>query len=184
MKRILGTFCVAVALAVCTQAAFAQAPAPAAATAPAAPVPPPPKGDKVGAMVPAWSAEIVGETKTITSEELKGKNYAIIFVNASCSACRGELTELSGRKFGDKLTIMMGSMDFNPEKVVLVYRDAYKVPYPILNDSKQTISTVFGFESSPCSVIVGPDGKVLERFVGFSAASREKVLAAFDKYSK
>lgn len=186
MKKSLVYFAALTILASATLG-FAADPAPApAAPAVAAPVPPPPPPKAVtpGDNVAAWTALSADGGQTVTSASLAGKNYALVFVNASCSACRGELTELAQRQFGDDLTVLIASVDIKPDKVAGVYKDTYKLPYNVLDDSKMELSAKFDFAFTPATVIVGKDGKLIARFLGFSPALRVKLFEAFDKYTK
>lgn len=166
---------------------FAETPpaAPAAA-APAvpAPPPPPPKANKPGIEVPPWSAQVLGSDKTFSSDSLKGKTYALIFVNSSCSACRNEIGALQQRTFGDRLTVLVVAVDAKLDRIEAAYREGLKVTWPILEDPKFTIARKFGIGFTPASVIVGKDGKVVAWSAGYTADNEDATLKEFDKFVK
>ena len=108
MKRIL---CLATIFAL----VVAFSPAAYCEEAPAAP-PAPKIAKAVGDAVPAWSGTNLVDSAVVKSEDLKGKAYALVFVNSSCSACRGEMGDLVKRKFGKKLSLYLVSLDAKPER--------------------------------------------------------------------
>lgn len=188
MKKVLVTalsmlLLLSFAAVVVAEEAKPAAPAAAPEAAPAPP-PPPPKANQAGIEVQPWTAKVLGSGQTVTSESLKGKNYAIVFVNSSCAACRQELSELATFQFGDKLTLYIASVDFNPERSISVYTESLGLKFPILDDSTQALSNSFDFSFTPASVIVGADGKVSAWFGGYSNKHKEKILGEFRKYVK
>jgi peroxiredoxin len=192
MKKLMNlcaaTLLLSSATICCAQAPPAAAPAaPAApAAAPAKPVAPPPKATKPGIAVPAWQAAVVsGDMKSLSSADLKGKAYGIVFVNNACAACRQEMSDILKLKFdSSKFTLIVAAVDANMDRALGVYRDEMKVTYPIINDSKFMVADVFDFGITPASVIVGEDGKLEYRVTGFTAETQKATLAAFQKYLK
>jgi peroxiredoxin len=189
MKKIMN-FCATVLLLssatiCCAQAPPAAAPAAAPAVAPAAAPAAPPKADKVGMMAPAWQAAAVsGTAKSISSEDFKGKPYALLFINSSCSDCRREMDELLKLKFSDQFTVIIGAVDRNMDRALKVYKDEMNIPYPIISDSKFAVAQGFGLAFTPATVIVGADGKVEYRVAGFTDETIAATTAAFRKHLK
>lgn len=144
-----------------------------AAPAPAAEAPAPKMANEVGAQVPPWTATLV-EGGTVKSDDYKGKTYAVIFVNSSCSACRAELTEVQKLRLEDK-NVLIASLDFNPQRTLKTYREQMKLSFPVIDDSGQGLSGVFDFAFTPATVVV-KDGKVAFRFGGYSAKHKDKLL--------
>lgn len=172
MKKILALIVMA-AFLVTAALCFAQAP-------PA----PPAKANKPGIEVPAWEANSVDSKDVIKSDKMKGKPYAIIFVNSSCSACRQELDEITNRNFDDNLAVIVAAVDVKPERILSTYREQLKITYPIVDDSKLALAMKFGIGFTPASVVVGRDGKVEAWNAGFTAANSAEVMKTFDKYVK
>lgn len=183
MKKIINLFATALLL---SNAAVVCAQAPPAAAPAAAPVAAKPaKADKVGVVVPPWQAAVVaGDMKTISSEDLKGKAYGIVFVNSSCSDCRREMDEVMQLKFNDKFTVLVAAVDRKMDRAVNVYRDEMKVSYPIMEDSKFIVAQGFGIAFTPATVIVGSDGKVEYWVAGYTDETLKATMAAFGKYGK
>jgi len=137
----------------------------------------------VGDEVPAWSAKTLDSGETVASSGFKGKPYALVFVNSSCSACRGELSALSRMEFGDNLDVIVAAIDMKPERTLATYRDGMKLTNTLLDDSSRALSELFDFSYTPATVIV-KDGKVDFRFGGYSSKHKAKLLGEFEKYAK
>ncbi len=186
MKRLFNLCLIAMFLLGLASAAIAQTAAPAAPAAgqPAEPPPPPAVANKVGDVVRAWEAKILGTSDLLNSAKLANKNYALVFVNSSCSSCRAELTELRSYEFGGKLDIYIVSVDMNPERAFDIYKNAYQMPFPILDDSAYELGKLFDFSYTPATAIIGTDGKLAFRIGGYSARTKDAFAEAFGKFGK
>ncbi|MHB8836139.1 MAG: TlpA family protein disulfide reductase [Candidatus Methylomirabilia bacterium] len=176
-----------VSATVCFAADPAAAPAAPAVAAPAAAPAVPAKpaiANKIGVAVPAWEGALAGETKTINSSAMSGKAYGVVFVNSSCSACRGELGDLMSLKFNDSFSMLVAAVDVKLERTVATYRNDLGVTYPIIDDSKFAVARVFGIGFTPATVIVGKDGKVEFWSAGYTAETKEATVTAFAKYGR
>jgi len=150
----------------------------------AAPAEAPKIAMNVGDPVAEWSGTDMVSNEAIKSADFKGKKYALVFVNASCSACRGELGDLVRMDFGSNLNVMVVAVDAKPDRALTIYKDLLKVPYPILGDADQKIASLFDFSYSPATVIVDGNGAVAYRMGGYSSKTKADIMAAFGKYSK
>jgi len=148
-----------------------------AADAPAAP-PAPPVAKNAGDPVTAWQAKTVDTNETVSSAAIKG-DYAIVFVNSSCSACRKEMNSLRTAEFKG-LEVMIASVDFNPQKTVKKYRKM-QLEFPILDASDLKLLGMFGFGYTPATVIVS-DGKLAFSHAGYAAHDEQIIGDAFKKY--
>ncbi len=190
MKRLFNLCLISLLILGLASAAVAQTaapPAPAAAPPagqPAEPPPPPAVANKVGDIVRGWEAKILGTSDVLNSSKLANKSYALVFVNSSCSSCRAELTELRSYEFGDKLVIHIVSVDMNPERAFDIYKNAYQMPFPILDDSTYELGKLFDFSFTPATAIIGADGKLAFRIGGYSSRTKAAFEEAFGKYGK
>ena len=172
MKRILVlsmVTCMLLSFAVMAVAEEAAPPAPKPAT-------------NVGDTVAPWTGQDIANNAKVSSDSLKGKRYAMVFVNASCAACRGELSDLVKMKFTN-MPIFVVAVDAKPDRALTIYKDLLKIPYPVVEDSKQVISGLFDFYYTPASVIVDGSGKVEFRFGGYSPKVKAEIMSAFEKYA-
>lgn len=150
---------------------------------PAAPPAPAATAKNVGDMVPEWTGTNLVDNAVIKGSTLKGKPYALLFVNSACSACRAEMSDLNKLDFSGNLNMMLVSIDANVGRAVKIYKGRFGIKFPILDDSSQAISSMFGFYFSPAAVIVDQDGKVSQQFSGYSPAIKEEVVSAFKKFA-
>jgi peroxiredoxin len=155
-----------------------------AAPAEAAPAEAPKIAVNAGDPVAAWTGTDLASSKVVNSADFKGKEYALVFVNASCSACRGELGDLVKMDFGSRLDVMVVAVDAKPDRALTIYKDLLKVPYPILGDADQKLAALFDFSYSPATVIVDGNGALEYRAGGYSAKSKADIMGAFAKYTK
>jgi len=134
----------------------------------------------VGDKVPEWTATTVDTKETIKSTSISG-DYALIFVNSSCSACRKEMNSLSKMTFKG-IDVYIAAADFSPEKAIKVYRDRMKATFPILDASDFKLLYMFDFGYTPATVIV-KDGKVAYIKAGFRPQDEQDILKEFGKYA-
>ena len=170
MKRTL-VFAIAMCVSLGSAAAASSGEAPTARPA-----------TQIGDAVAPWSGKEIASGSEISSSSLKGEAYALVFVNAACSACRGELSDLVKMEFKG-LRIFVVSVDAKPRRALTVYRDLLKLPYPVIADSSQSISGLFDFYYTPASVIVDGDGRIEFRLGGYSPKLRETLMSALAKYT-
>jgi peroxiredoxin len=207
MKKILPNAVLAVTMLLGTACATSQSAAPAAPEAKATPAAPaaaapaavaapgakpfkveapaaaaaPTLADKAGVKVPAWTAQVVGG-EVLSSDKLKGKAYGLVFVNNSCASCRAELADMLSMKFRADFTLYVAAVDARLDRAVLTYRDEMKVTYPILDDSKFKLASVFNIASTPAAIIVDKDGKIEYWGTGYTAQTQARTTGAFEKY--
>ena len=181
MRRILSVLVAAMLIMGSVAISGAEEAAPEAAPAP--PPAPAVTAKNVGDVVPEWTGTNLVDNAVVKGSSLKGKPYALLFVNSACSACRAEMTDLNKLDFGDNLNMMLVSIDANVGRAVKVYKGRFGIKFPILDDSSQAISSMFGFYFSPAAVIVDQDGKVSQQFSGYAPSVKEEVLSAFKKYA-
>jgi thiol-disulfide isomerase/thioredoxin len=143
----------------------ATAPNPAAASAPAS--------------LPALSLPDL-EGKVHDSKEWKNKVLVLDFWATWCTGCRETIPVLVrlNDKFGPKGLAVAGiSIDKLPKEKVAKFARKQKMSYPILCDSEDTMSKIFGFEGIPSVYVFGRDGKLLKALPAYTPAE-EKSLEA------
>ncbi len=126
-------------------------------------------GVKVGEPAPDFSLETLdGETVQLSSFE--GEKIVLIdFWATWCGICKKELSKINEnyRKFRGEdfevLSVVLGGAD--PDRVLKVKEDK-KLEFPILIDSKEQASSLYGIEG-PIPVVVVIDFKGIVRFSHF-----------------
>jgi len=86
------------------------------------------------------------------------------------------------QKFLSRGYEVVASVDARLDRALTTYKDEMMVTFPIIDDSKFAIAGKFGIASTPALAIVDKDGKVEYWVAGYTAETKLKTLAAFDKY--
>lgn len=186
MKRISVSlflaFCIAlagVAVAADPPAAKPAAPAPAAAPAPEVAY------DAVGAQLPPITMKTVKGDQTFVLDKLN-KATMLMFVNSSCSACRGELVAFSSmaEKMKAKLNVFVITVDFDPSNTIARFPDLANMPYTLLDGSDFKVASKLGFNFTPATVLADASGKQTFRKGGFSQGDEKIIVAEVMKIAK
>lgn len=108
------------------------------------------------------------------SGNLRGKVVVLDFWTYCCVNCLHILPDLHDleRKYSDKdglAIIGVHSAKFPNEKISSNIENAvarYGITHPIVNDSEALMWNEMGIQCWPTIVVVGPDGRVLQTFIG------------------
>ena len=133
----------------------------------------------VGQMAPGFSLPSAsGELVTLATIAKAHKVTLVNFWSAGCGPCRAELPELSkmltqlrGQGF-DILSLNLGDDAATVDKI---WKDGKLTMRSVLHGDK--ISEQYHIQAIPTNYIVGPDGKILARFIGFDEQGIRQVLA-------
>lgn len=85
--------------------------------------------------------------KTLSTNELLGKPYLVVFWATSCQTCVREipqLIELYDKFHASGLEIIAVAMPYDPPANVLTYSERMHIPYPVAIDVKADIVRAFG----------------------------------------
>lgn len=108
----------------------------------------------------------------------KGKVVYLDFWASWCVPCRKSfpwLNELA-KKYPDDLVVVGINVD-NERAAAMKFLEKYPASFPLVFDPKGTLATRFKLEGMPSSVLIGRDGNVAHRHVGF----REEKKAEYEK---
>jgi peroxiredoxin len=146
-----------VALGVAAAAAFALLAAPEV----------PPAVDR-GAPAPDFALQRLGDGTQMTLAELRGRVVLVNFWATWCKTCEEEMPAMerlyrSLRAEGFELVAI--SVDQEVEEVVR-FQERLGLSFPILLDPDQKAARAYQTFAFPESLLIGPDGVVLERYVG------------------
>lgn len=113
--------------------------------------------------------------------DLRGKVVLLSFWASCCINCThviADLRRLLECHAPELVVIGVHSPRFAAEREIETLRAAvlrHQIDYPVINDRDMRVWRRFGVRAWPTIVLIGPDGRVLERRVG------EAVFAAFDE---
>ncbi len=125
-----------------------------------------------GDRMPAFEGAGIGRDTRFGSAQLQGKVTLINFWASWCTPCRKEmpaLAQLYERKKGQGFELLAISIDRDPQQA-LRFLGGKAPPFPVILDARSEIAGLFDITAMPTSVLVGPDGEILERHAGFSDA--------------
>jgi thiol-disulfide isomerase/thioredoxin len=125
--------------------------------------------------------------KALTGPSIKLSDYAgkVLVVNlwaTWCGPCRMEIPELVKlyKEYRAKGLEVVGLSTENPEasaEGVRRFAQEFKIDYPLgWATSEVAITLMQGRDAIPQSFVISRDGRVLKRFVGFSAAATPQQL--------
>ncbi|MTH47323.1 TlpA family protein disulfide reductase [Intestinirhabdus alba] len=100
-------------------------------------------------------------------ERWKGKSIYLNFWSASCSGCLAEMDALEAlsKKWRDKVVVV--AINTDPQAVSLDNLLAkHQVSYPVLRDQLQITQERYRIIGTPTSVLIDPQGRVLELHQG------------------
>ncbi len=108
-----------------------------------------------------------GGERFVLSEH-RGKVVLVNFWATWCKPCEDEMPSMERlyralEPAGFELVAV--SVDENPEDVAK-FRDRMGVSFPIALDPSQDVSRAYQTQGFPESLLVAPDGRILERYVG------------------
>jgi thiol-disulfide isomerase/thioredoxin len=148
-------------------------------TAPAAPTKP------IGEM--SWTDDKGGLHMV---SELKGKAVILDFWATYCPPCREEIPHLNGllaKHGGDNLTIIgmnVGGDDDPPEKIA-AFAKLTRIDYPIAHPDDALVNYVFAQQDDiPQTIVLDRNGKVVDKFVGYSTYIQMDLDGAVEKALK
>ena len=146
-----------IALAVGAAAAFAILSGPGA---------PAPVGR--GSPAPEFTLERLADGAPVSLSDLRGQVVLVNFWATWCKPCKDEMPAME-RLYralrAEGFSILAISVDRDPDEVSR-FREGLGLSFPILLDPEQRVARAFLTFRFPESLLIGPDGLVLERYIG------------------
>ncbi|MFN2442263.1 MAG: TlpA family protein disulfide reductase [Thermoanaerobaculia bacterium] len=136
---------------------------------------------RVGAPMPAWTAETV-DGKKFDIADMRGDVVLVNIWATWCGPCRYEIPELvklHAEWAPQGFTVLGASIDGRAtlDEVEPMVRN-FKINYPVVIDSDATIADLFETSVIPTSALVGRDGTVVWTRVGTLHAADPDMVAA------
>jgi thiol-disulfide isomerase/thioredoxin len=110
------------------------------------------------------------EGRQLRLDALRGRPVLINFWATSCASCVRELPHLAElyRELASRgLEIIGVAMPYDPPNRVVAMSRREAIPYPVALDIRGNALSAFGgVNLTPTSILVGPDGLILDRSTG------------------
>lgn len=141
---------------------------------------------RVGDSLPQFKAKSTSGAE-FSNESIKGKVVLLNFWATWCPPCIEEIPslvktyeELSPKGF----EILAFGIDANGEKIIQDFMKKYKINYPVILDTDQKLSKSFSVLGVPENIIVGADGKILEKRYGADDWTSPAIREKLNKYTR
>ena len=124
----------------------------------------------------------VNKDFTVSDLTAGGKDAALVFMQTACSLCVAEVTDLvaAADDFEGKLSVALVSLDFDPKRIQ-PYKEAYKIPFPILHDKDAATLEAVNFNATPAFVVVDSKGNIKKKVDGYNKAEVKGLIKAYSK---
>ena len=133
----------------------------------------------VGKEAPGFSLPVMGGAQVTLATAVRANKATLVnFWSSFCGPCMEELPELNkmlaqyrGKGF-DILSVNLGDQ---PASVAKIWKTGKFTMHAVLNGDK--VSQAYHIEAIPTNYVIGPDGKIVARFVGFDEQGIRSALA-------
>jgi thiol-disulfide isomerase/thioredoxin len=130
-------------------------------------------------MAPGFELPVLGSDRRVALEAFRGRLVYLDFWASWCGPCRKSLPFLAG---------LAAEVDEQEFAIVAVnvdqrgadahaFLDRHPVPYTVLADPDGQVARAYQLPGMPTSFLIGPDGTILWRHVGFRIGDEERVRA-------
>ncbi len=133
----------------------------------------------IGSDIPSFSF-VTSMNNTISSDNLKGKKYIMLFVSPACEHCKVEMKNYSQIK-KDQNIIVIAISSGTSEFLKLINK---QVIYEFILDSNNTYRQIFKITAVPSILFVSEEGKIAYRLLGERSFSNDSNLAAIFMQNK
>ena len=131
-----------------------------------------------GDPVPAFTLEKRGGGSVTLPDAYKGKVVFVNFWAAWCPECKVELPELSKvqKKFETRPFVLVTVNVDRKRKGADKFLEKIKTDLLVLYNPDQKVIRAFGPVGMPASYLIGPDGRVKKKYMGFKPEFIEKYI--------
>jgi cytochrome c biogenesis protein CcmG, thiol:disulfide interchange protein DsbE len=133
---------------------------------------PPAPGDSA----PTFTAPLLGDSRKVSLEGLRGRPVLLNFWASWCAPCRDEAPMLrrAHARFGDRVTFV-GIVVRDSDRDALEFAARHRLDYFHLRDSELAIYDDYGLTGQPESFLIDSDGTIVEHVQGPFAAEGDLV---------
>ncbi|RKZ29384.1 hypothetical protein DRQ36_08840 [bacterium] len=129
------------------------------------------RAELLGRPAPNIVAEDVRTGESLSLEDFRGKPLIVQFFSTDCRSCKDEMDWVTGLvKRHPEIAALGISVNVGEIDSVVAYIKEADPPYPIILPKEENEEQLDSYNNgaTPQTVIISPDGKVVESLVGFS----------------
>lgn len=122
----------------------------------------------------------------LTRSDFGGKVLVLNFWATWCPPCISELPSLNAmaRTLAPKGVVVVGVSIDQDEKAYKAFVQRFKLSFETARDPEASISSEYGTFKIPETYVIGPDGKVLEKFVSDRDWMDPAILKRLEGYAR
>jgi len=127
--------------------------------------------DRYGMQAPEFRARSI-DGKEYRLSSFRGRYILLDFWAVSCPPCRDAMPTLEAihREYKDRGLLIIGIDVGEERQKVKTFLQKTPAPYPTLLDTASDVAKLFNVNSFPTFLLIDPDGKIVDKRVGFLKA--------------
>ncbi|MFG0330672.1 MAG: TlpA family protein disulfide reductase [Phycisphaerales bacterium] len=134
-----------------------------------------------GSVAPSWSLE-TPDGKSVSLESLRGEVVVLDFWATWCGPCKRAMPGMQAlhEKFEDQPVKIIGVNVWDDEGDPVGYMEENEFSYMLLLKG-DSVAEAYGVSGIPTFYVIGPDGKIVHREVGFNPDGEAELASIIEK---
>jgi thiol-disulfide isomerase/thioredoxin len=135
---------------------------------------------RIGETAPNFT--VTDAERTVSLNQFRGKPVLLNFWASWCAPCVEEMPSLVQlqKQMGSKIVVLAVNLDSDQNSYKQFVRD-HNVDLLTVWDPKQQANALYGTFKFPETYVIGPDGKILRKFIGAVDWTNPEIVAYVNK---